>query len=228
MGSRTILTDIGRTARRRLTLRSALGSAVVLVLVYGITREVNTVGAVALGLVVVETIQILGETPSIDDRWIGFGIGSFVTVLSLVWLGYELTVVSNTGGPTWFPALTALAGVWFLLDARSSDRTYGDEPDDDMGFTEIMTVMNHSSLVVEELKEGPKTVAELAEACDLTESRVREALEVGTDDGAIYRVDSDSKDGAERYALDESMMGPTAFVRLNGKRLLNRLARPFR
>ena len=90
-----------------------------------------------------------------------------------------------------------------------------------------MLVMNHAHLVVEELKQEPKTVAELANACDLTESRVREALDVGTDDGMIYRVDSERDDGGERYALDESKVGSVAFVRSNGKRILRRLARPF-
>jgi len=61
----------------------------------------------------------------------------------------------------------------------------------------------------------------------LTESRVREALDVGTDDGMVYRVDAGTGDDAERYALDESRVGGLAFVRSNGKRILRRLARPF-
>lgn len=223
METRSVFADVVRSARRRLTPRNALLSALVLALAYGLTREVETVVGIAFGLAVIETVQILAETPSVDDRWVGLGIGAFVTGLSLVWFGYELTAASDTGGPAWFPALTALVGVWFLLDARSGGQSYADNPDD-MGFNEMLTVMNHASLVVEELKDSPKTVSELADACDLTESRVREALAVGTDDGAVYRVDDDE----ERYALDESMMGPAAFVRLNGKRVLARLARPFR
>jgi hypothetical protein len=38
-----------------------------------------------------------------------------------------------------------------------------------MSASEMMLVMNHAHLVVEELKQEPKTVAELADACDLTE-----------------------------------------------------------
>ena len=223
MESRSKLADVGRTARQRLTVRHVLFVGVFLGFVYALTREPGTTFGVAVGLVVVETVQILGDTPSIDDRWIGFGVGTFVTLGSLIWLGVELTT-TDTGGPAWFPALTALVGVWFLLDARGGTQSYGNE--EEMGFTEVMTLMNHASLVVDELEEEPKTVEELAEACDLTESRVREAIEVGAEEGTIYRVAGN--DGAERYALDESKVGPLAFVRVNAKRLLGRLARPFR
>jgi len=55
------------------------------------------------------------------------------------------------------PALTALIGVWFLFDARAdfADSTSSDEPDD-MSASEVMLVMNHAHLVVEELKQGPE------------------------------------------------------------------------
>lgn len=227
MDKTNTLIDVGRTARCRLTIRNVLIMAVGLTLVYAVTSDVGTVVGIALGIIVLEVIQSLGETRSVPDRWIGTGVGIVVTVVSLVWLGYELTAASDTGGPAWFPALTTLVGLWFLLDARTGGQTYGDEHDEEMGFTEFMTVINHSSLVVEELKEGPKTVGELADACDLTESRIREALDVGTDNGVIYKVNNDDLE-EDRYALDESMLGPVAFVRLNGKRLLSRLARPFR
>ena len=221
---RTTPADVGRVARHRLTARHVLSLAVFLGVVYALTREPRTVLGVAVGLAVVEGIQVLGETPSIDDRWIGFGAGAFVTLGSLVWLGAELTVTSDAGGPTWFPLLTALVGVWFLLDARGGHPSYGD--DEEMGFTELMTLMNHASLVADELADGPKTVAELAEACDLTESRVREAIDVGAEEGTFHRVGGN--DGEERYAVDESKTGPAAFVRVNANRLLARLARPFR
>jgi len=61
-----------------------------------------------------------------------------------------------------------------------------------MSASEVMLVMNHAHLVVEELKQGPKTVTELADACNLTESRIREVLDFGTDDGMIYPVDTDT------------------------------------
>lgn len=224
MNSRRVLADFGRATRQRLSARTVLTFGAVLALAYGVTREADVVLGVALGLTVVETVQALGETPSIDDQWVGLGIGGFVTVASLGWLGYELA--TGPAGPVWFPVLTALAGVWFVLDARAGGQTYGN--DEEMDATEVMTVLNHAALVVDELKDGPKTVPELAEACDLTESRVREALDVGRDDGTIYVAESDTADDKRRYALDESRLGLVAFVRLNGARLLNRLRRPFR
>jgi len=112
------------------------------------------------------------------------------------------------------------------MPADFADSTSSDEPDD-MSASEVMLVMNHAHLVVEELKQGPKTVTELADACNLTESRIREVLDFGTDDGMIYPVDTDTSDTTKRYALDESKVGGLAFVRSNGKRILRRLARPF-
>ncbi|MFD1570424.1 hypothetical protein [Halorubrum laminariae] len=224
-----MVSSIGRTAREQLTGRYVLAVVAFLALVYGVTQNIGTVFAIALGLAFVETISILRETPTVDSRWVGVGLGAFITIASLGWLSWELTAAAGTGGPAWFPALTALIGVWFLFDARAdfAEETDSDSPDD-MTASEVMLVMNHAHLVVEELKQEPKTVAELADACDLTESRVREALDVGTDDGMIYRVNAGTGDDAKRYALDESKVGGLAFVRSNGKRILRRLARPFR
>lgn len=221
---RSTRADVSRAARQRLTARHVLFVVAFLAIVYTLTREPRTVLGVAVGLAVVESIQILGDTPSIDDRWIGFAVGTFVTLGSLAWLGAELTVASDTGGPKWFPVLTALIGVWFLLDARRGSPSYGD--DEEMGFTEMMTVMSHASIVADEIEEEPKTVNELATACELTESRVRETIDVGIEEGTFYRVDGN--DGEERYAIDESKTGVVAFVRVNARRLSGRLVRPFR
>lgn len=51
-------------------------------------------------------------------------------------------------------------------------------------------VLNRAHLVAEALNPNlePKTVTELADACDLTDARVREALDAMTDDGTVYRV----------------------------------------
>lgn len=219
------------TVRDRLTGRHLLAMAALLALVYGVTRSVDTVVGVVLALVFAETVQVLQETPTVDDRWVQVGIGAFVTVASLAWLAYELTAGAGTGGPAWFPGLTALVGVWFLLDARTAfaeGRARSSPPDDEMDAGDVMLVMSHAHLVTEELQSGPKTVAELAEACDLTESRVRESLDVATEEGIVYRTNADAPGDAERYALDESKVGGLAFVRSNGRRVLRRLARPFR
>ena len=223
-----MVSSLGRTAREQLTARYVLSLIAFLALAYGVTKDVETVLAIAIGLAFVEAISILRETPTVDSRWVGVGSGAFITVASLAWLGWELTAAAGTGGPAWFPALTALIGVWFIFDARAgfANGTGSDEPDD-MSASEMMVVMNHAHLVVEELKQGPKTVAELADACDLTESRIREVLDFGIDDGMIYPVDANTSETAKRYALDESKVGGLAFVRSNGKRILRRLARPF-
>ncbi|ACM58437.1 hypothetical protein Hlac_2878 [Halorubrum lacusprofundi ATCC 49239] len=223
-----MVSSLGRTAREQLTARDVLSLIAFLALVYGVTKDVETVLVIAFGFAFVEATSILRETPTVDSRWVGVGLGAFITVASLAWLGWELTATTGTGGPVWFPALTALIGVWFLFDARAdfADSTSSDEPDD-MSASEVMLVMNHAHLVVEELKQGPKTVTELADACNLTESRIREVLDFGTDDGMIYPVDTDTSDTTKRYALDESKVGGLAFVRSNGKRILRRLARPF-
>ena len=220
---RSTLVEVRRTARGRLTVRHVLFLVAFLAVVYALTREPRTAIGVAAGLAVVEGVQILGDTSSVDDRWVGSGVGAFVTLGSLVWLGAELTVAGDSG-PAWFPALTALVGVWFVLDARSESPNYGE--DEETGFTEVMTLLNHASLVADELENGPKTVEELAEGCDLTESRVRAAIDVGTEEGTFHRVDGD--DGEDRYAIDESKTGAVAFVRVNARRLFARLVQPFR
>lgn len=203
-----------------------------LALVYGVTRNENMLLGLGLAVVGSEAVAIVREAPGVDDRWVGVLVGTVVTLVSLAWFGYELTAASGAGGPAWFPALTALVGVWFLLDARRDFVEGGPrdgEAETDLAASDAMLVMQHAHLVAEELKSGPKTVPELAAACDLTESRVREALAVAPDD-AVSRLD-ESNGEAEydgRYALDESALGPLAFVRLNGARALRRLARPFR
>lgn len=222
--------SLTRTVRDRLTVRHLLPMVAFLALFYGFTRSLETTAAIAFSMVLVESIDVLREAPGVDDRWVGVGIGTFVTVVSLAWLFFELTDPTETGWRQWFPALTALVGLWFLLDARrdfAEGRKRRPERDE-LNASETMRVMNHAHLVVEELRERPKTVPELADACDLTESRVREALKIASDDDMVYRVDDAERDDSERYALDESKVGGVAFVRFNVRRVLRRLARPLR
>lgn len=218
---------IGHTIRDRLTLRHILPYAAFLALFYGVTRNTNTLIAVTIALGLAEGIDILQETPSVNNRWVQAGIGVFVSVASLAWLAFELAA-STTSSPVWFPAVTFLAGVWFLLDARSGIPKERVSPDDKMGANEVMLVINHWHLIVDELKSGPKSVPELAEQCGLTESRVRGSLDLATDDGMVYRTDDRSPTDDVQYALDESKVGGIAFIRSNGKRLIRRLLRPLR
>ena len=224
-----MLPGIVRTASERLTVRHILSLAAFLAIIYGVTREVDVVIGATVGLVVLETVAVLRETPTVADRWIQLGIGAFVSLASVGWLAYELTVTGNSSGPTWFPVLTFLAGVWFLTETRNDVRgKYTDSTTEEMSSSDVMLVLNHAHLITEELKTGPKTLEELAESCDLTVSRVEEAVEVASDEGIIHQVSNEESDDTVRYALDESQLGGSAFVRTNGKRLVQRMLEPFR
>lgn len=226
-----MISALVRTARDRLTKRHVLGYVAAVAIVYGLSQNGSLVLGIATAFVVTEAMALVRETPGIDGRWAGVGIGVFVTGLSLVWFAYEYAVPASDG-PLWFPALTAGVGVWFLLDTRrdfvEGRRRDGTQPVDDMTSSEAMLVMNHAHLVSTELESGPKTVPELAAACDLTESRVREVIDVVGDDGTIYPLEESAGDDATRHALDESKVGAVAFVRSIVGPVARRLIRPLR
>ena len=76
-------------------------------------------------------------------------------------------------------AAVGVGGGWLLLDALYSLRKGVRSSDDeraDADSSEVFLSMQVGHLVAEELKDGPKAVAELADACNMTESRVQEAL----------------------------------------------------
>ncbi|WP_435362094.1 hypothetical protein [Haloarchaeobius sp. DFWS5] len=233
-----MLGALRRTARQRYTLRHILALVVPVAVLYGLTRSEDMLLGIAIVVPLSEVFTLVRETPEIDGRWANVGLGAVLTAVSLCWLTYGLATAASLGS-LWPPALTTLAGGWLLLDARR-DFVEGTrrEPSkyDDMDSGEVMLVMNHARLVAEALEAGPKTVSELAEECDLTESRVREALELASGNDTVYRVDGGENDPSAadeagdtvRYALDESKVGPLAFVRENGTRAVRRLARPFR
>jgi len=97
-----MVSSLGRTAREQLTARDVLSLIAFLALVYGVTKDVETVLVIAFGFAFVEATSILRETPTVDSRWVGVGLGAFITVASLAWLGWELTATTGTGGPVWF------------------------------------------------------------------------------------------------------------------------------
>lgn len=237
-----------RTVREKTTLRSvALAAAVFGALALLSDDPVGTLLAVGPAFVLAGSFSVLYDTPDVDSRYVTAGVGTVVFLGSLAWFWYETWGPGAVpgGGADWFPLLTAVVGAWILLDARkdfaegrNADRSTAN---DDLDAAEVLLLMNHAYLVVEELRDGdPKTVAELAAACDLTASRVRDAIAVAGDEGMVYRVDGGREAGmgseseselgpaAPRYALDESKAGYVAFVRGNAARVLRRLARPFR
>jgi hypothetical protein len=76
-----------------------------------------------------------------------------------------------------------------LFDTRVDfvqGRRFGDKAHfEGMDTGEAMLVMQHIQLVAKQLEDGPKTVPEIAAACDLTESRVRQAIELAGRDDTI-------------------------------------------
>ena len=221
--------------RQRVDAMSALKWALLLGVIYGVTQNLSLILGLLTGVVVIETVDILELHPGVDERWVKVGLGGFLLVVSGVWLWSSLQEPPSISH--WLPVVAIAGSVWVLLDARADfvqgrqldgRRFHTPEPDDDLSASEVMLLTQHAHLVGKALREEPKTVAELAVACDLTESRVREAIQIVGDGGTIYSVDSALDD--PRYALDEGNMGASGVGRLAvgvatsfGRRLL----RPF-
>lgn len=211
--------DTLRTAREEYSLRTlVLLTAMfgVFVFVFDVSREM-LVGLV-IAVVFSQAFYLLLETPSVDTRYVKASMGGGILVGSAV-MGYG--VATGGEGAAWFPVLTTLGGVWVLLDSaydfRHGSHTHPEVDDEVFTSVELMLLMNHGNLVVEELKGGPRTVPELAATCDLTESRTRDALDMMGRSDIVYRH-------GERYVLDESEVGPVALAR----NVLRRAARPLR
>ncbi|MFC7058579.1 hypothetical protein [Halovenus salina] len=217
-----------QAVRSRLSVRPILLWAVSLAFVVAVTEDLVVVLAIAAGFAGSEALDVLVDVPGIDERWAKAALGLVVTVAGGVWLWVELS--GATSVETVFPALALATGLWLTLDARA-DFVQGrrvTEPDtDEMEAGEAMLAMQHIRLVATEIQTGPKTVSELATACDLTESRVRTAIDLASEDGTVYPVETDADD--PRYALDEQKIGATGVGQLLGGglwTLVSRLARP--
>lgn len=216
--------------RQRVDAMSALKWAVLLGGIYAITRNVSLVLGLLTMVLVTETVDVLETHPAVDERWVKVGLGGFLLVASGVWLWGTLQEPPATSG-LWLPVVAIGGSLWVLLDARA-DFVQGRrvEPSaaiDEMDAAEAMVVMQHAQLIGRSLSEEPKTVDELAVDCDLTVSRVREAIDV-VGHGPIYPVDDADE---PRYAIDDRQMGATGIGRLAAGglgRLLGRLLRPFR
>lgn len=227
---RVCMPSIIDAVRRRFSVSGVVGWALALGLVYALTDNPGTVLGIALAFLLTEPMDLLRDHPSVDERWVKAGAGALLAVGATVWLALELGG-SAVPEDLLFPVLGVLAGIWLVLDARvdfrEGRRFEGVENADDLDAGEAMVVMQHARLIGNELEAGPRTVPELAKACDLTESRVREAIEIAGDDGTIYPVDPEAEQ--PRYALDERRMGASGLglLAVGGLRdLAARLARP--
>ncbi|SDJ66934.1 hypothetical protein SAMN05216226_10715 [Halovenus aranensis] len=215
--------------RNRLSLRTTLLWAVTLAAVVAVTGDPAIVLGIATAMVASEALDVLVDVPGVDERWGKAAFGVVVTLASTVWLW---TAASGAPVDAVLPVLAVATGLWLVLDARADfvrgRRATEPEGVEEMDSGEAMLVMQHIRLVAVELQSGPKTVSELATACDLTESRVREALDLASEDGTIYRVETEADE--LRYALDEEMLGASGVGRMVGGGLqtfTSRLLRPF-
>ena len=194
------------------------GYAVGLIALFGIAFDFTWSQTIVVTAVVLvgESAELARPLPGLDERHFRLALG--------------LVAVAAGGVAYWPQGDTAVAAVgvggggWLMLDALYSLREgirSGDDRMADADSSEVLLSMQVGHLVAEELKDGPKTVPELADACDITESRVHEALDYHEQADTAYR------DGGQ-WHLDESKIGTWAFVRDNTRRALSRFFRPFR
>jgi hypothetical protein len=221
--------------RQRLSVSGIFKWTLVLGGIFAVTRNVALVVGLLTAAVITETVEILNAVPGVDQRWVKAGFSVVFLATSGVWLWADLQTPTRDY-TVWFPVLAVVGGLWLLLDTRA-DFVQGHQfggaetvTADDLSSREAMLLIQHTSLVADHLGDGPKTIPELATDCDLTESRVREAIEIAGDDGTIYPTGESTDDGQPRYALDDRKMGVSGFGRLAAGGLsgiVRRAVRPF-
>ena len=200
------------------TLQTFLGAVVVFgVLVVFTEHTVRSLAPVLIlsaGMLTYSAIDEAYDLPS-GTNWLVYGLG-------LVAVGVFLTLSYTT----WIGGVVLLAGVWFVLDGTVTIR-YGSArtPHEFVSGaeSEAMLRMRILHTVHRTLRESdqPHTPTELAEACDLTESRVRSALEYLERRGQVSRTDG------EYRAVPQTWGRLTPVVRF-GAWLPHRILRPVR
>ena len=177
------------TAVARLSDRLSARTLLVYLLAAGgvivVTGNVALVVGLATAFLVVESRQFLIDTPGVDDRWVTVGLRTL-----------------------WAPVAAVLGGLWLLLDARvdfASDTASTDtDPVDDLAPGVFLRRMLRLNRIADTLEADPKTVAEIAADCDLTERQVQAAIELSGDDGPIVRVDNPPADSTDDSSADDS------------------------
>jgi hypothetical protein len=187
----------------------------VLLFRYGFDQTWSQVAVVTVVVLFAEVADLSRALGGVDPRYVRGLLGVLLVGagLAAVVRGPDLAVAAVGVGIGW----------WVVLDAAYA-RYAGDRPaetDDDLDASEAMLRMHVARLIVDELDSGPQTVPELAAACDMTESRVRDTLEMLASTDTVHRE-------GEAWVLDESRVGLWPFLRDNTRRVAARLARPFR
>ncbi|ERG88786.1 MAG: hypothetical protein J07HX5_00932 [halophilic archaeon J07HX5] len=225
-----MIRDLTTAVRQRVSRTTVALWALTLCAVYFFTGDIALVAGIMIAYLFIGGMDLLGDVPGVDERWVKAAVPVVVGAVSGVWLWLELS--SPATGDVWPPVLALVACLWLALDVRANfvqDRRLGRTDEfDDLSSAEAVLVMQHGHLVADHLQDGPMTVDELAAACDLTVSRVEEVIDLFGRDGSIYPVDSDAEH--PRYALDEQRIGLSGLGRqaaggLSG--LISRLLRPF-
>lgn len=200
------------------TLRTFVGAvgvfAALVVFTEYTIRSLAPVLILSAGMLTYSAMDEAYDLPG-GTNWLVYGLG-------LVAVGVFLTL-SYTA---WIGGVVLLVGLWFVLDGAITIR-YGSvqTPHEFVSGAESEAMLRMQILhtVYRTLRESdqPHTPTELAEACDLTESRVRSALEYLERRGQVSRTDE------EYRAVPQTWGRLTPVVRF-GAWLPHRILRPIR
>ena len=170
------------------TLRTSIGAAGVFTALVVFTEStIRSLAPVLILSVGMLSYSVVDETYDLPNgtNWLVYGIG-------LVAAGVFLTLNYTT----WIGGVVVLVGLWFVLEGATTIR-YGSArtPHEFVSGPESEAMLRIQILntVYPTLRESnrPHTPAELADVCDLTESRVRSALEYLEQRGQVTKTEED-------------------------------------
>ncbi len=217
--------NITNVLRREFSITTAISYLLVAAVVIGLTGDVALVIAITTTMLFTELIDLCQIVPSIDERWIKGLLGVLLLTGSAAWL-WAGSQQSGAVGRLWLPATGVLGGCWILLDTRADFvqecrfATSDIKSEiDEMDIGEAILIMQHIRLVAEQLKNGPKSLPEIAMRCHLTESQIEQAIELASRDNVIYQVDTDEE--PLRYTLNQQKNRPSRGQLAGNKRHLS-------